>query len=89
MDHRLELVDVIRRVRNRWRMKLALRGAVVAERRLIAATLVDNVPTATRKIPRTPPAPPPTPQTPRTEVEAPELEPYTEDPLQELARGGR
>jgi len=29
MDHRLELVDVIRRVRNRWRMKLALRGAVV------------------------------------------------------------
>ncbi len=29
MDHRTELVEVIRRVRNRWRMKLALRGAVV------------------------------------------------------------
>src|SRR3954453_17917161 len=29
MDHRSsELVDVIRRVRNRWRLKLALRGAV-------------------------------------------------------------
>src|SRR5258707_1027782 len=29
MDYRLELVDVIRRGRTRWRMKLALRGAVV------------------------------------------------------------
>ena len=29
MDHRTELVDVIRRVRNRWRLKLAMRGAVV------------------------------------------------------------
>src|SRR5205085_151634 len=30
MDYRSsELVDVIRRVRNRWRLKLALRGAVV------------------------------------------------------------
>jgi len=29
MDHRSELVDVIRRVRNRWRLRLALRGAVV------------------------------------------------------------
>ena len=27
MDHRTELVDVIRRVRNRWRVRLALRGA--------------------------------------------------------------
>ena len=29
MNHRTELVDVIRRVRNHWRMRLALRGAVV------------------------------------------------------------
>jgi len=29
MDQRMELVDVIRRVRNRWRLRLALRGAVV------------------------------------------------------------
>src|SRR5882757_7375742 len=29
MDPRTELVDVIRRVRNRWRGRLALRGAVV------------------------------------------------------------
>src|SRR5437879_4239890 len=27
--HRAELVDVIRQVRNRWRLKLALRGAVI------------------------------------------------------------
>jgi len=27
--HRAELVDVIRQIRNRWRLKLALRGAVV------------------------------------------------------------
>ena len=38
MDHRLELVDVIRRVRNRWRMKLALRGAVV----VVAGTVLDS-----------------------------------------------
>src|SRR5947207_1824454 len=29
MDHRTELVNVIRSVRNRWRVKLAMRGAVV------------------------------------------------------------
>ena len=29
MDHRSELVEVIRRVRNRWRLRLAARGAVV------------------------------------------------------------
>ena len=28
-DRRTELVDVIHRVRNRWRLKLALRGAVI------------------------------------------------------------
>jgi hypothetical protein len=36
MDHRTELVDVIRRVRNRWRVRLALRGAVV----VVAGTLL-------------------------------------------------
>src|SRR3954470_18857621 len=36
MDHRNELVDVIRRVRNRWRLKLALRGAVV----IVAGTVL-------------------------------------------------
>ena len=35
-DRRQELVDVIRRVRNRWRMKLALRGAVI----VVAGTLL-------------------------------------------------
>src|SRR3954467_2785491 len=35
-DRRAELVDVIRRVRNRWRLKLALRGAVI----VVAGTLV-------------------------------------------------
>src|SRR5204862_5034087 len=34
--HRTELVDVIRRVRNRWRGRLALRGAVV----VIAGTVL-------------------------------------------------
>ena len=29
MDHRTELVEVIRRIRNRWRMRLAVRGAVI------------------------------------------------------------
>jgi hypothetical protein len=29
MDHRTELVDVIRRIRNRWRLRLAARGAVI------------------------------------------------------------
>src|SRR5690242_11063737 len=36
MDHRSELVDVIRRVRNRWRLRLAMRGAVV----VVAGTLL-------------------------------------------------
>jgi len=36
MDHRAELIDVIRRVRNRWRLRLALRGAVV----VVAGTLL-------------------------------------------------
>ncbi|MEA2463447.1 MAG: hypothetical protein QOJ98_1194, partial [Acidobacteriota bacterium] len=36
MDHRTELVDVIRRVRNRWRVRLALRGAVV----VVAGTML-------------------------------------------------
>ena len=34
--HRAELVDVIRQIRNRWRLKLALRGAVV----VVAGSLV-------------------------------------------------
>ena len=29
MEHRAELVEIIRRVRNRWRVRLALRGAVI------------------------------------------------------------
>ena len=75
--NRATLVDPL------WR---PLRGAVVAERRMIAATLVDTLPAGSRKIPRTPPAPPPKP--PRTEVVAPQPEPYTyEDPLEQLARG--
>jgi hypothetical protein len=40
MDHRSELVDVIRRVRNRWRMKLALRGAVVVVAGTVLALLL-------------------------------------------------
>jgi Domain of unknown function (DUF4175) len=35
MDHRTELVDVIRSVRNRWRLKLAMRGILV----VVAGTL--------------------------------------------------
>src|ERR1700742_41766 len=35
-DRRSELLDVIRRVRNRWRMRLALRGAVI----VVAGTLL-------------------------------------------------
>src|SRR3954462_15113076 len=35
-DRRTELVDVIHRVRNRWRLKLALRGAVI----VVAGTLL-------------------------------------------------
>jgi hypothetical protein len=40
MDHRSELVDVIRRVRNRWRMKLAMRGAVVVVAGTVLALLL-------------------------------------------------
>src|SRR5207245_5573171 len=40
MDHRTELVDVIRRVRNRWRLKLALRGAVVVVAGTVLALLL-------------------------------------------------
>src|SRR5262252_5852072 len=41
MDHRSsELLDVIRRVRNRWRLKLALRGAVVVVAGTVLALLL-------------------------------------------------
>ena len=40
MDHRTELVDVIRRVRNRWRVRLALRGAVVVVAGTVLALLL-------------------------------------------------
>ena len=40
MDHRTELVDVIRRVRNRWRLRLALRGAVVVVAGTVLALLL-------------------------------------------------
>jgi hypothetical protein len=40
MDHRTELVDVIRRVRNRWRLKLAMRGAVVVVAGTVLALLL-------------------------------------------------
>src|SRR6476646_10408866 len=41
MDHpRTELVDVIRRVRNRWRGRLALRGAVVVAAGTVLALLL-------------------------------------------------
>jgi hypothetical protein len=36
VDPRTQLVDVIRRVRNRWRLRLAMRGAVV----VVAGTLL-------------------------------------------------
>ena len=35
-DRRAELIDVIHRVRNRWRLKLALRGSVI----VVAGTLL-------------------------------------------------
>src|SRR5215831_14116251 len=41
MDHRSELVDVIRRVRNRWRLRLALRGAVVVLAGTVLALLLE------------------------------------------------
>ena len=40
MDPRTELVDVIRRVRNRWRARLALRGAVVVVAGTVLALLL-------------------------------------------------
>src|SRR3954466_11640701 len=40
MDHRTELVDVIRQVRNRWRLRLALRGAVVVVAGTVLALLL-------------------------------------------------
>src|SRR4030081_573444 len=40
MDHRTELVDVIRRVRNRWRLKLAMRGTVVVVAGTVLALLL-------------------------------------------------
>jgi len=39
-DRRQELVDVIGRVRNRWRLKLALRGAVIVVAGTLAALLL-------------------------------------------------
>ena len=69
-----------------WR----LRGAVIAERRMIAATLTDQVPVITQAGPRTPPAPPPRPQpAQRTHTATPPPAPTTHDPLQELAEGRR
>src|SRR5436309_1439592 len=40
MDHRTELADVIRPVRNRWRFRLALRGAVVVLAGTVLALLL-------------------------------------------------
>src|SRR3954462_13884168 len=40
MDHRAELVDVIRRIRNRWRLRLATRGAVVVFVGMVAVLLL-------------------------------------------------
>jgi len=76
--HRATLVD------QPWR---PLRGAVIAERRMIAATLVDNVPVGSRRAPRTPPAPPPKPISSTAQPETRSPEPATSDPLELLARG--
>ena len=38
--HRAELVDVIRKIRNRWRLKLALRGVVVVVAGSVLALLL-------------------------------------------------
>src|SRR5438874_3080062 len=40
MDHRSELIEVIRRVRNRWRLRLALRGAVIVVAGTVLALLL-------------------------------------------------
>src|SRR5437762_24030 len=40
MDHRTRLVNVIRSVRNRWRLKLAMRGAVVVVAGTVLALLL-------------------------------------------------
>ena len=39
-DGRLDLVEVVRRVRNRWRLKLALRGATIVGAGMLLALLV-------------------------------------------------
>ena len=92
----MERLDELQRatlVDQSWR---PLRGAVIAERRMIAATLIDNVSVGNRRAPRTPPAPPPRPESSpaRSETPAPEpaifdlLDPlYPPDPLEQLARG--
>ncbi len=64
-----------------------LRGAVIAERRMIAATLIDALPVMDQRSPRTPPAPPPRPTSPATDSGSPSPEPATSDPLEQLARG--
>ena len=76
--HRGTLVD------QPWR---PLRGAVIAERRMIAATLVDDVPVGIRRAPRTPPAPPPRPMLSTAQSETPPAPAPTSDPLEQLARG--
>ena len=38
--HRAELVEVIRKIRNRWRLKLALRGVVVVVAGSVIALLL-------------------------------------------------
>jgi small neutral amino acid transporter SnatA (MarC family) len=40
MDHRAELVDVIRGIRNRWRLRLATRGAVIVFVGMMAVLLL-------------------------------------------------
>ena len=75
--HRVTLVD------QPWRP----RSAVIAERRMIAATLVDDVSVGNRRDPRTPPAPPPRPilSTAQSETRGPA--PASSDPLEQLAWG--
>src|SRR5206468_9701268 len=40
MEHRAELVEVIRRIRNRWRLRLAARGAVIVFVGMVAVLLL-------------------------------------------------